>query len=116
MNARTGSAPYDCAGRIDGKSAVGGEPVAWRWRPRGSTNWIYDPTPEWRLEHQGSIEAQPLYAQPQFLSDCKHTPISRCRTFGRCLDADCKHAGMQIEVCALVKKPEPGDLNVPFED
>ena len=55
-------------------------------------------------------------AQPQFLSDCKHKPMSRCRTFGRCLDADCKHAGMQIEVRALVKPFEPGDLKVPFED
>jgi hypothetical protein len=37
-------------------------PVAWRWRPRGAANWIYDPSPEWRLEHQDSIETQPLYA------------------------------------------------------
>ncbi len=37
------------------------EPVAWRWRPRGATNWIYDPSPEWRVEHLDSIEVQPLY-------------------------------------------------------
>ena len=39
-------------------------PAAWRWRPRGSTNWIYDPTDEWRLDNQDSIEFEPLYAAP----------------------------------------------------
>lgn len=40
------------------------QPVTWRWRPKGSTNWIYDPEPEW-LERQGDdIEKEPLYAAP----------------------------------------------------
>ncbi len=37
-------------------------PVSWRWRPRGATEWIYDPTEEWRKEHEGDIESEPLYA------------------------------------------------------
>lgn len=40
-------------------------PVSWRWRPRGATNWIYDPTKEWRKEHEGDIESEPLYAMSQ---------------------------------------------------
>lgn len=41
----------------------GGEakPVAWRWRPKGSTLWIYDPEEEW-LNSQGcEIDREPLY-------------------------------------------------------
>jgi hypothetical protein len=37
-------------------------PVAWRWRPRGATNWIYDPTAEWRAQQKGAdIDIEPLY-------------------------------------------------------
>jgi hypothetical protein len=41
------------------------EPVAWRWRPKESSVWIYDPKPEW-LEMQSSdeIDAEPIYAYP----------------------------------------------------
>jgi hypothetical protein len=41
----------------------GGEakPVTWRWRPKGSTLWIYDPEEEW-LNSQGcEIDREPLY-------------------------------------------------------
>jgi hypothetical protein len=42
-----------------------GEPVAWRWRPRGATNWIYDPTAEWRGQQKGAdIDIEPLFAAP----------------------------------------------------
>jgi hypothetical protein len=38
-------------------------PVSWRWRARGATEWIYDPTDQWREEHlNDDIEFQPLYA------------------------------------------------------
>jgi hypothetical protein len=41
------------------------EPVAWRWRPRGAINWIYDPTAEWRSQQKGAdIDIEPLYATP----------------------------------------------------
>jgi hypothetical protein len=46
----------------DFRAQFASEPIAWRWRPRGSTNWIYDPTDEWRMDNQDSIEFQPLYA------------------------------------------------------
>jgi hypothetical protein len=53
---------------ITAAPAVGGEPVVWRWRPQGSTNWIYDPTDEWRLDNQDNIKFEPLYAaQPASL-------------------------------------------------
>ena len=42
-----------------------GELVAWRWRPRGAVNWIYDPTAEWRSQQKGAdIDIEPLYAAP----------------------------------------------------
>jgi hypothetical protein len=42
-----------------------GEPVAWRWRPRGMINWIYDPTAEWRSQQKGAdIDIEPLYTAP----------------------------------------------------
>ena len=40
------------------------EIVAWRWRPHGATNWIYDPTQKWILEQGDEIEVQPLYVRP----------------------------------------------------
>jgi hypothetical protein len=40
-------------------------PVAWRWRPKYATNWIYDPEASWLAEHrQDGIEVEPLYAAP----------------------------------------------------
>ncbi len=42
-------------------------PVAWRWRPRGATIWIYDPTAEWRADQQkkgADIDIEPLYSAP----------------------------------------------------
>lgn len=42
-----------------------GKPVAWRWRPRGAVNWIYDPTAEWRSQQKGAdIDIEPLYSDP----------------------------------------------------
>jgi hypothetical protein len=40
------------------------EPVAWRWRQRGATLWVYDPTPEWRETHKDEVEIEPLYGAP----------------------------------------------------
>jgi len=42
--------------------AVGGEPVAYRWRQPGNKHWIYDPTPEWIEDHKHEIELEPLFA------------------------------------------------------
>lgn len=44
--------------------APAGEPVAWRWRPKDSVVWIYDPTLEWLDQHRHEVEAEPLYAHP----------------------------------------------------
>lgn len=42
------------------------QPVAWRWRPRGATLWIYNPEAQWLAEHrdEADIEVEPLYAAP----------------------------------------------------
>ena len=40
------------------------EPVAWRWRPKGANNWIYDPEPDWLARQGFTIEKEPLYAAP----------------------------------------------------
>ena len=46
-------------------TAPRGEPVAWRWRAKGASLWVYDPDGEWLKEHKGSIEAEPLFTRPQ---------------------------------------------------
>lgn len=42
---------------------VEAEPVAWRWKPKDSTTWIYDPDTLW-LAHQSSddIDKEPVYS------------------------------------------------------
>lgn len=42
------------------------EPVAWRWKPKGSAVlWIYDPKPEWlAAQDPETIDKEPLYANP----------------------------------------------------
>lgn len=44
------------------------QPVAWRWRPLGATEWIYNPTPEWLAEHRHKIECEPLFVSPRALN------------------------------------------------
>ena len=41
------------------------KPVAWRWSPKGSSRWIYDPDIEW-LNRQSTdvIDKEPLYSTP----------------------------------------------------
>lgn len=36
------------------------EPVAWRWKPKNSNTWIYDPNVEW-LNSQNDVDKEPLY-------------------------------------------------------
>ncbi len=45
-------------------SAPQPEPVAWRWRAKGATLWVYDPESEWMGAQGDAIEAEPLYAAP----------------------------------------------------
>lgn len=71
MNCRTGQwTPFEAATALkvvlakEGFGMVQAKPVAWRWRPPGSSSWIYDPTLEWLEEHLHEIEAEPLFADP----------------------------------------------------
>ena len=45
------------------------KPLAWRWKPKSSTVWFYDPDPEW-LSRQSldEIDAEPVYSAPSPLS------------------------------------------------
>ena len=41
------------------------EPVAWRWKPKDSETWIYDPKHEWlEAQSRDEIDAEPLYLDP----------------------------------------------------
>jgi len=41
------------------------EPVAWRWKPKDSAAWIYNPKPEWlEAQSRDEIDAEPLYTRP----------------------------------------------------
>lgn len=49
----------------DAELAKRGEPEAWRWRPKGSTVWLYDPDQEWLAKQsRDEIDAEPVYAHP----------------------------------------------------
>jgi hypothetical protein len=37
------------------------EPAAYRWRPLGALEWIYDPTLPWIQDHKHEVEIEPLY-------------------------------------------------------
>lgn len=43
-----------------------GEAVAYRWRVKGATNWVYDPDQDWLDHHQNDpdVDVEPLYLHP----------------------------------------------------
>ena len=46
-----------------------GKPVAWRWKPKSATIWIYDPESQWLDEHrQDGIDIEPLYGSDEIAS------------------------------------------------
>ena len=52
----------------------GGQAVAWRWRPKGGTIWIYNPDLEWLGEQSlDAIEKEPLYAAPPVAAGWRDT-------------------------------------------
>jgi hypothetical protein len=55
---------YDALSLTPQKSGAG-EPVAWRWKPKGSVSWIYNPEAGW-LDGQdiATVDIEPLYASP----------------------------------------------------
>lgn len=55
------------AGYAAARAAREQEPVAWRWRANGATEWIYNPEPEWvkdAMTNAFGVELEPLYAHP----------------------------------------------------
>lgn len=64
------------------------EPVAWRWKPKNSEMWIYDPKPEWlEAQSRDEIDAEPLYTRPseqavtrEMVNAAYNTGKDRCMT------------------------------------
>lgn len=62
----TGDEDWDTiADRIAAIQPATAQPVAWRWRPKGGSVWLYDPNPEWLArQSRDEIDAEPIYAAP----------------------------------------------------
>lgn len=92
-------------------SGESGEPVAWRWRKKGSVLWIYDPVLDWLTQQGDDIERQPLYAHPaipdrdKVIEECAEAVRSACQQCDgsgivKAVDGDyeCNHCTWQTEV------------------
>jgi hypothetical protein len=44
------------------------KPVAWRWKPKDSSTWIYDPKVEW-LNAQNDVDKEPLFTESQLKAE-----------------------------------------------
>lgn len=88
------------------------QPVAWRWRPIGTSSWIYNPEPAWLEEHKSEIEYSPLYASPVVPAPDREAIAEVRATLERIEKFDCFYTGREYVTETSIVVEDDGVHNV----